>query len=203
MNQILNIKNSNNKIVKFLKLQIIISIILIICGIIYIFKTIKQKERNNNISNIVSINAKLKSIFSSNIIGSDDNFFCRIICKKIGLDYYVYNNFSEENLKILPCKFSGGKLNEDGNICFIGHNYYDERFFSNINKLEIGDTITIVDLTDNLYEYTVYKKYEIDENDTEEVMKTQYQREITLCTCTFNKEKRFVIKCYKKYNEKN
>ena len=195
MNQILSTKMKNRKIIKVLKIQFIVSIIFIILGIIYIVKILKEKEKQNNISNIISLNAKLNSVFSSNNDNNVDKvYFGRIVCEKIGLDYYVYNNYSEENLKILPCKFSGGELEESSNICIIGHNYFDNRFFSNLNKLEVGDVIFVNDLKNNTYKYYVYKKFEINEGDTQSVLKQEKERELTLCTCTFNKKKRLVIK---------
>ena len=194
MNQILSTNKNQRKIKKIFKFQFIISIIFIILGIIYIFKIIKEKERENNISKIISLNAKVNSVFTENQINNDGIYFGRIICEKINLDYFIYNKYSKENLKILPCKFSGGELNENGNICIIGHNYYDNRFFSNLNKLENKDVIIIKDLDENIYKYRVYKKYEINEIDTEEVIKPIMEKELTLCTCTFDREKRLVIK---------
>ena len=194
MNQILNTNKKRNKIIKFFKVQLCISIISVIFGIIYLLRIIKIKERENNISNIISLNAKLNSVFSSNKVTEEAKYFGQIICDKIGLDYFIYNNYSEENLKVLPCKFSGGKLDENGNICIIGHNYFDNRFFSNINKLEIGDIITIKDLDEKIYKYEIYKKEEINQNEVQKVLESKNIREITLCTCTLDKQKRFIIK---------
>ena len=181
MNQILNTNKKNNKTKLFFKFQFLISIVLIIFGIIYILKTIKEKERENEISNIISLNAKINSVFyGKEEINLNNIYFGRIIIDKINLDYYIYNNYTEQNLKVLPCKYSGpNSLDDNGNICIIGHNYYDDRFFSNLNKLEIKDVIIIKNLEEKTYKYVVYKKYE---------------RELTLSTCTFDKTKRLVIR---------
>ena len=195
MNQILNINNRKNKIKKIFRIQLIISVILIIFGIIYYFRSLKEKEKENIISKTISLNAKVNSVFSNNKISDENNiYFGRIICEKIGLDYFIYNKYSESNLKALPCKFSGRSLDENGNICIIGHNYYDNRFFSNLNKLENKDIIVLKDINENVYKYSVYKKYEIDEIDTKNVTESLLEREITLCTCTFNKNKRLIIR---------
>ena len=200
MNQILNTKKNNKKIKKLFKIQFGFSIIFIILGISYIFKNLKEKEKENNISNIISLNAKINTVFSSkeeeSIKNQEQNiYFGRIICEKIGLDYYIYNEYSEKNLKILPCKFSGpNSLEENGNICIIGHNYYDDRFFSNLNKLENKDIVILKNSEEKVYKYIVYRKYEIDEEETENVVNTRLDRELTLCTCTFDKSKRLVIR---------
>ena len=202
MNQILNTNKKREKLKKVFIIQFRISIIFIIFGIIYIIKNIRDKEKENNISNIISLNAKLNSVFSSNYynnISNENNslYIGKIICNKINLEYFIYNEYSYDNLKILPCKFSGGTFGEDGNICIMGHNYFDDRFFSNIDKLGIGDIIKIEKLDGEIYEYSVYKKYEIDEKDIEEATKSKAIQEITLCTCTFNKEKRYIVRARK------
>ena len=194
MNQILNTKLNKETIKKLFKIQFFISIIFIVFGIIYIIKNIKEKERLNNLSKTISLNAKLNSVFSNNEVKEESVYFGKIICEKIELDYYIYNEYSEENLKLLPCKFSGGNIGENTNICIIGHNYFDDRFFSNLNKLEIGDTIILKDLDENSYQYSVYQKFETHENDIEKVIKQESQKELTLCTCTYNKEQRLIIK---------
>ena len=86
-----------------------------------------------------------------------------------------------------------------GNICIIGHNYYDNRFLSNLGKLEINDIIILKSLEEDLYKYIIYDKYEIDEQDTKKVINQKYDRELSLCTCTFDKDKRLVIKAVQIY----
>lgn len=112
MNQILNTNNKKEKIKKVFKIQFLISIIFILFGIFYIIRSIKTKENENDISNIISLNAKLNSVFAENNNSNEQEvYFGRILCDKINLDYYIYNNYSEDNLKILPCKFSGRLIN--------------------------------------------------------------------------------------------
>ena len=128
-------------------------------------------------------------------INLNNIYFGRIIIDKINLDYYIYNNYTEQNLKVLPCKYSGpNSLDDNGNICIIGHNYYDDRFFSNLNKLEIKDVIIIKNLEEKTYKYVVYKKYEIGEEESQKLIEPIFQRELTLSTCTFDKTKRLVIR---------
>ena len=112
MNQILNTNNKKEKIKKVFKIQFIFSIIFIVFGIFYIIRNIKIKEKENSISNIISLNAKLNSVFAENKKSNESKiYFGRILCEKINLDYYIYNDYSEDNLKILPCKFSGRLIN--------------------------------------------------------------------------------------------
>lgn len=197
MNQILNSKNKNKRIKIIFKLQFIFSIILVIICIIILFNNLKCKEKENIISKTISINAKLSSLYSANYNKSNKEpsmYFGEIICDKIKLDSFIFEQYSLERLKILPCKFSGGQLGDNGNICIIGHNYFDDRFFSNLYKLDNGDIITVKNLEGKKYNFEVFLKDEISEKDVSEVIEQRYQQELTLCTCTKNKEKRLIVK---------
>ena len=198
MNQILETKNKIKNYRKIFKIQFIISFLAIIILFIYILKESNIKENEYEITKIVSQNAKIVSLFesyNSEEYYKNDIYFCTLKIEKINLEYFVYKNYTENNLKILPCKFSGGNLNENGNICIMGHNYFDDRFFGNINKLKIGDKIILEDLRGVEYSYYIYDIYEINENDIYEVIKNEENlKTLTLCTCTINKDTRLIVK---------
>lgn len=87
-----------------------------------------------------------------------------------------------------------GDLNQVGNITIIGHNYRNGLFFANNKKLNIGDKVYITDLTGQRLAYTIYNKYETDENDDEYMTRdTNGAREISLSTCTDDAKARLVI----------
>lgn len=87
-----------------------------------------------------------------------------------------------------------GDLNQVGNTTIIGHNYRNGLFFANNKKLNIGDKVYITDLTGQRLAYTIYNKYETDENDEEYMTRdTNGAREISLSTCTDNAKARLVI----------
>ena len=88
----------------------------------------------------------------------------------------------------------GPGLNEVGNNVIIGHNFRDGRFFSNNDKLSIGDKIYITDLSNRRLEYKITKKYITDANDfSYAVRDTKGKREISLSTCTDDVSGRLVI----------
>ena len=194
MNQIIAEKNRINEKIKLLfKLQFYISFIFIVILFFY-WLNIKRKEKESEyISNIVTFNAKLNSIFSSR---NDNNYFAQIIIDKIDLNYFVYNECTEELLKILPCKYSGPKLGEQGNICILGHNYFDGDFFSNINELNNDDEITLYGFNDDVYKYRVYEKIEIRATNIEKAVKADLNNSsiLTLCTCTIDKNVRLLVR---------
>lgn len=121
----------------------------------------------------------------------NNNIFGRIIIEKINVDYFIFNEYTKENLKVLPCRLNGDNVNE--NISIIGHNYENGTFFSNLHKLDINDEVKMV-VNDVEYKYLVYKKYEVFENDLEPLNTNGYS-EITLITCNNLNKKRYIIKC--------
>ena len=101
----------------------------------------------------------------------------------------------ETLLKISPCKFWGGEPNEVGNFCIVGHNYRNDKFFSKVPNLEVGDTITLTDLSKRTITYEVYDKYTVEPEDVSCTSQlTNGKKEVTLITCTDDSKLRVVVK---------
>ena len=89
---------------------------------------------------------------------------------------------------------SNPQLNEPGNVVIIGHNYRNGKFFSNNNKLSIGDKVLIKDTTGRELSYTIYQKFQTSEQDTSFYTRnTNGIAEITLSTCTDDGNARIII----------
>ncbi len=106
---------------------------------------------------------------------------------------------TEELLKMSPCKLEGPEPNEIGNFCIVGHNYRNNRFFSKIQTLLIGDKVQITDLKSDgnsrTITYEIYSKYIVVPEDVSCLdQETKGQKEITLITCTDDSQKRIIIK---------
>lgn len=126
----------------------------------------------------------------------DKNVIAIIKIPKINLEYPVIYETTESFMKVAPTKYAGGLPNEIGNLCIIGHNYYDNTQFSNLHKLEIGDVVYLTDVIGKELEYIVFDKYEINETDFSFMeQKNEEAIELTLITCTTNKSKRLIVKC--------
>ena len=120
----------------------------------------------------------------------------KISIPKINVYYPVIYETTDEYLKIAPTKLYGPNINEVGNFCIIGHNYKNEKFFSNLSKLENGDRVILTNNNGNSKKYNVYDKYKINENDLSCLtQETEGKVEVTLITCTNNKKERLVVKC--------
>jgi len=187
MNQILFVQK-NNKNVLFFYIQFAFSISSII--ILFIISLNDYTEKN--ISEILEKNVKISRFYENN----NDIYFGRIIIKKINLDYMILNDFTDELLKISICKFYGKSLDIPDNICLVGHNYENSKFFSRIDELENGDEIIIVDLNNNINTYKVYEKAEVEPSDTS-ILIGKKKYELTLLTCNNSNKKRRIIKAYK------
>ena len=98
-------------------------------------------------------------------------------------------------LKISVCKFHGANPNEVGNLCIVGHNYKNSKFFSKVPNMEIGDIIEIKDLSGKVLQYSVYNKYIVEPEDVAcTTQLTGGRKEVTLITCTNDSKKRYIIK---------
>lgn len=126
---------------------------------------IKQEEWNITIPKIFVDNAPIKE-------GIDD----------VTLDNYVGH-------------FPDTSINE-GNVGLAAHNRgYSKNYFSDINKLNIGDEI-IYRNKGNIRKYKVSKKEEIDSYDWNYLNKTN-DNVITLITCVDNKpDRRLVVQAH-------
>lgn len=119
----------------------------------------------------------------------------RIYIPKINVDYPILSETTPELLKISPCKFWGADPNKVGNCCIAGHNYRNTRFFSKVPTLEYGDIIEITDLSNKTIKYSVYDKFEVNEDEVEcTSQETNGRTEITLITCTNDSKRRVIVK---------
>ena len=202
MNQILvtsfNNKKENKKI---FKVQFVISIAIIIfaiCFFIYYLYSLKTSEKfskkiisNYNISTLYSNTGK--NIETENL--AENSIFGIIEIPKINIYYPVFSYLSEENLKVSPCKLYGTNLNENTNICIAGHNYNNDMFFSNIDKLQNGDEIYIYNNNGFKYIYKVFEKYEVKEDDLSPIYNyNKNEKTLTLITCNNLNNNRIIIK---------
>lgn len=124
-----------------------------------------------------------------------------ITIPKINLNYPILEGetmSTEETdalLKISPCKFWGGNINEVGNYCVIGHNYRNHLFFSKVPTLVVGDTFTITEVNGREVTYKIYDKYTVEPqnvNCTSQL--TGGKKEVTLITCTNDSQYRWIFK---------
>jgi len=104
------------------------------------------------------------------------------------------SEYSPKALETAVVETYGPGLNQIGVTTISGHNYRNGTFFSNNKKLNVGDKIYITDLTGKRLTYTIYDKFEAEENYADYMVKdTQGAIEIALSTCTDNSKARLII----------
>ena len=109
--------------------------------------------------------------------------------------YPILDHWSNDLLKISPCKYHGADPNEVGNFCLVGHNYRNSLFFSKVPTLENGDSIEITDNYGRKINYIVYDKHVVNEDNTKDTSQvTHGKKEITIITCTNDSKNRVIVK---------
>ena len=131
--------------------------------------------------------------------GSEYYVIGEINIPSINVNYPILNSDTLDNidalLKISVCKFHGAKPNTVGNLCIVGHNYKNSKFFSKVPTLENGDIIEIKDLSGRTLKYAVYNKFIVDPDNVACTSQlTGGKKEITLITCTDDNKQRYIIK---------
>lgn len=185
------------------KLQFIFSFTIAIISLIFLFwKSFKDFEQEK-LANKLLNNYQLTTLYSDNgkyevsktELDSTLPFVIGIIkIDKIDINYPILSKTNDDLLKISVCRFAGPNPNEIGNICIAGHNYIDNRFFSNLNDLEVGDLIEIYDIYGNKQNYYVFKKYEVEDNNlTCTNQDVGNNKIVTLLTCNNSNSKKRII----------
>lgn len=113
----------------------------------------------------------------------------------LNIEYPILSETSDTLLNISLTKYFGSNPNEVGNMIILGHNYKNQKFFSKLPKIKIGDTIEITDLSNNTLIYSVYQTDIIEPSNTSCLSQlTNGNTEITLITCYNDDKNRFSVK---------
>lgn len=194
--------SANSKAKKY-HWQFIISIIIAIVFLVLLFWKLFQNNKQDKLAKELLNSYQLTTLYSdsqtyeTNLKNTQNAPFVigMIKIEKIQLSYPILSELNDDLLKISLCRFSGPLPNENGNLCIAGHNYLNDRFFSRLDELKIGDLIEVYGLSGERQEYQIFRKYEVDSNNlsctNQEVGNPKI---ITLLTCdNANQNKRLII----------
>ena len=118
----------------------------------------------------------------------------------LNIKYPILAETSTKLLNVSLNKYWGANPNEVGNMVVLGHNYKNNKFFGNLEKIQLGDIVKITDLSEKTLDYKVYDTYIVDPYDNSCTSQlTNGNKEITLITCYYENgnshaTKRFVVK---------
>ena len=119
---------------------------------------------------------------------------------KINITYPILSKTTDALMKVSACKFHGANPNEVGNLCIIAHNYRRKGvFFSDVDKLVVGDIVEVQDLSQRTIQYEIYDIHTVlPDNVADTTQKTNGRKEVTLITCTDDNKQRIIVKCREK-----
>lgn len=122
------------------------------------------------------------------------NMVGKIEIPKTNVEYPVLEEVTPNSIEVSVAVLYGPGINQIGNTVIIGHNFRNGTFFSNNNRLSIGDEIYLTDLEGTRIKYTIYKKYITGTDDFDYAVRdTNGKREVTLSTCTDDGSERIII----------
>ena len=107
----------------------------------------------------------------------------------LGLSLPVMSEWSYQNLKLAPCRYSGSAYT--GNFTIAGHNY--STHFGPIGGLNAGDSITFTDMQGNRFAYEVQVVETLEATAVEDMVGEEW--DLTLFTCDLSGESRITVRC--------
>lgn len=210
MNQILETslnskKRKTKKLRTILKFQLFFSIILVIIIESILFYQKKQLNQKEKYSNEILSNYNISKLYTNiniNDFKEEEPYVLGVIeIPKINVYYPIFSTFTDELLKISPCRFYGPLPGKIGNLCIAGHNYDNDKFFSKIATLNIGSEIIVSDYYNQSYTYFVYNIYEVEADNLSPVYSYDKRaRQLTLITCNNINHKRIVVQAIYKFD---
>lgn len=105
------------------------------------------------------------------------------------LELPVMSNWSDAQLKIAPCRYSGSV--RSGDLVILAHNY--STLFGRIKELSESDRVFFTDMDGITYEYTVSAKDILAPTAVEEMTAGTY--DLVLFTCTVGGTNRVAVCC--------
>ncbi|MCC8128249.1 MAG: sortase [Clostridiales bacterium] len=101
----------------------------------------------------------------------------------------VLSSWSEEKLKVAPCRYEGSI--DTGDLIISGHSY--KQHFRYIRNLGIGDAVIFTDMDGNRYTYGVCGTEVVPGDGVEQMRAGEW--DLTLFTCTYNGSARHTVRC--------
>jgi sortase A len=116
--------------------------------------------------------------------------------ESIGIRYPIIEGTPDEALNSGIGHLSEtAAIGEKGNAVLCGHNGSRKgEFFTHLSQTNIGDEVTIMDLSGNTHRYRIADSYIVDAYDTD-IKAQSDNEELTLFTCADRGTMRYVVKC--------
>ncbi len=113
----------------------------------------------------------------------------------LNLDLLILSQYSDADMKTMPCVYSGSLAKD--NLVIVGHNY--NKHFGKLNRIEDGTQVILTDINGIEHIYKVTMLEVLEPNEVDRMITGDW--DLTLFTCTFGNEKRLAIRCDKVVHE--
>lgn len=192
-------KSKKTKLIIYQVIFVIIAIITIITAILIVMKYKQRMENENKNKEILQelVNNETNSIeIENNTVEMDGVKVIGIIkIPKINLEYPILEKTTKHTMNMSISRFSGGNVNDYGNLALAGHNNRDGTMFGKTKNLQKGDIIELTNLNNLSINYTINDIFNTTPDDVSILTtKAENIREVTLITCTNGNKQRLIIK---------
>ncbi len=180
---------------------ILIIVLSIRIGFLFFNKSVSEAYASNDTTNSETQEEDKTKVYTYTAEnGKTYDMIGSLEIPSLDIKYPILSTTSEELLKVSLTKYWGGNPNEVGNLCILGHNFKDSKFFGNLLNIEKNAIIKVTDIDGNTLDYKVYETSIVEPEDTSCTSQlTDGHTEVTLITCYYENgnsyaTKRFVVK---------
>lgn len=107
----------------------------------------------------------------------------------LGVELPVLADWSQEKLKIAPCRYYGSYKTD--NMVVAAHSYRNH--FGRIWSMAYGDPVYFTDVKGNVYSYSVVSIETLGPTEVPKMIENEY--DLTLFTCTYDAANRTTVRC--------
>lgn len=107
----------------------------------------------------------------------------------VGIELPILDQWSEEMLKVAPCRYAGSI--SGGNMIIMGHNY--KSHFHPLHKVQVGAQVEIENTIGTVFRYRVAKIESLHRTEGQKLPTQEYP--LTIFTCSPGGLERTVLRC--------
>ncbi|MBR5258943.1 MAG: sortase [Eggerthellaceae bacterium] len=107
----------------------------------------------------------------------------------LGLELPVMSDWSDDKLRLAPCRYSGSAYSDD--MVIAAHSYASH--FGKLRSISYGAEVSFTDVRGNVFVYEVASIEKLGPSDVNEMTESAW--DLTLFTCTFDGSARVTVRC--------
>jgi len=119
----------------------------------------------------------------------------KLSIESLSLELPVISKMDDEALRVSVCYYKGAIIGEKGNMVITGHNFASGAHFGNLDRIKIGDIVSLFGPDNKEYRYRVYDTEVVNPDDIEALNEYEGEYALTLLTCVNNGNSRLLVRC--------